>query len=152
MAIYFSRCDARRVVRVVGRANQCLPLTTTCATTVHTDSLLFVAPHPPTTPSDHRRGLSRAPIDHTIDWATLDAAKLASANLDLRWRCGDGDSGRRVGRTRGCPGRGCRAYRKAQNTRETGTRNGLHLSRASFFHREIASRWEKSCPKSPRCS
>ena len=53
MAIYFSRCDARRVVRVVGRANQCLPLTTTCVTTVYTDLLLLwyhtLRPHPPTT-------------------------------------------------------------------------------------------------------
>ena len=35
---------ASRVARVVGAANECLHLTPTCATTVRTDSILFVLP------------------------------------------------------------------------------------------------------------
>ena len=152
MAIYFSRCDARRVVRVVGRANQCLPLTTTCVTTVYTDLLLLwyhtLRPHPPTTgaacqgPQSTIRSIGQRsmPQSWRLQISICDGvAAMAIAGVALAARVA-------------ALGEGVGRIERRISSMKREARNGRHLARASFFHREIASRWEKSCPKSPRCS
>ena len=107
---------AGRVARVVGAANECLHLTTTCAATVRTDSILssFKEFRDPTTPSDHRAGTPDALIDPGIDLAHPSMLPTPRRKLAAEVSRGDGDGGRGVGRTRGCPSRGPPAYRKGQ--------------------------------------
>ena len=100
---------AGRVARAVGAANECLHLTTTCATTVRTDSILFAL-----TPSF----ATRSPPGWVIPDGIHPSERIAAPRdaergvkkTRFRARRGDGDGGRGVGRTRGCPRRGPRPY------------------------------------------
>ena len=104
---------ASRVACVVGRANECLHVTTTCATTVRTGSILCVLPPSFATRSPPGRH-SRCPHRPPERIAAFREAERRGKKTRFRARRGDGDGGRGVGRTRGCPRRGPRPSRKGQ--------------------------------------
>ena len=71
----------------------------------------------------------------------------AAKNLDPRWRRGDGDGARGVGRTRGCPRRGPRPYRKGQFPFDTrGAKRPRARARRVFPSRDGLA-MEKSMPR-----
>ena len=92
-----------------------------------------VSCRPPLPRDLHRAGTPDALIDPQNELPHFERPSAAAKNLDSRWRRGDGDGGRGVGRTRGCPRRGPRPYRKGQFPFDTrGAKRPLARARRVF--------------------
>ena len=86
---------------------------------------------------------------HQEEAPHFESTSAAFWELDSRWRRGDGDGGRGVGRTRGYPRRGPRPYRKGQFRFDTrGAKWPLARARRVFPSRDGLA-MEKSLPREP---